>query len=166
MKNILLALFLICTISSAAQKKGYLGIEAGLNFIRYSSPAIGGHISGNGSVNQNILYGLQIGVVKFQELTGIYIPFQGRFTLLTAKDPKKISPLIFFEPGYGVYHHQENGVLTDGGFTIYTGAGLKFPSKTNNGGAFLSVGYSSFGFVVNEVKAPQNGVGIRFGIMM
>jgi hypothetical protein len=148
-------------------KKGYFGANMGINFVKNSDAIIGGYLSGNGEIAPGLLVGMQLGVVKFQNLEGIYIPFQARVTAMMGKNQQNVTPIIFIEPGWGAYNRENNIVgRVQGGFVFYGGAGIKFPSQKNNSGAFLSAGFSTFGTKTGSVNSYYSGVGVRFGVML
>lgn len=163
-----ICLFLICTLSNAQTKKGgYFSIALGANFQTApdQDPIIGGHLSGNAELGKGAYLGLEVGVVKFQLYQGVYIPIQAKFTLLPMKD-KKVSPLIVLSPGLGAYNKTVFGVSTTGGFVFYGGLGAAFSDAKKKSRAFITVGYSLFGFNVNDQDANIETIGIRAGVML
>jgi hypothetical protein len=156
MKTFLFGIFFIPMLSFAQQ--GYLAIEPAVYFKSASTPALGIHFSGNGKLGKTTYAGLQMGIVKFQELSKNYIPIQAKFSIIPSE---KLGLLFTIEPGYGVYKLNS----TTGGFVFYGGVGLVFPSS-KNGRGFLTVGYSNFGFQTAEAMNNVECLGVHFGFMV
>ena|SRR5438552_10933388 len=166
MKTFLLfCLFLIPALSQAQHKKqgGYFSFAGSVNIPTTAGmdPIMGAELSGNAELGKGGYLGLQAGVLKFQGMMGVYVPIQLKFSLMPAKNPKKVSPLIVLAPGLGVYNQTD----TQGGFTFYGGIGAVFAGKGKSGG-YLTAGYSSYGFTSGDINSTVETIGIRAGIMI
>ena len=168
--SILLLLTALPFFGICQGKKGYFSTSLGLNFAKMMDPAVGGHISGNAMFAPGCFTGLELGFVKFQGMDGIYMPLQLKITVMPGKDPSKISPIAFLQPGYGVYNKTAKVsntavTTTQGGFVFFGGAGLAFGSQ-GKGRMFLALGYSRFGFTINDRSSPVDMVSVRTGVML
>jgi hypothetical protein len=169
MKYTFAGLFLIFTLASSAQKKnkGYSSAAINLN-IGNNTQSFGASFGANVELSKGAFFGLEAGVLKFQDLDGIYLPMLGKFTIAPNIDKNKLSPLLVLQPGYGIYQHTYSAgsvqITTRGGFDFYGGVGVVFPGK-GKGHGFLTVGYSLFGFTTEDVKSNLEMVGIKTGIM-
>lgn len=158
-------LLLLPFLGISQKKEGYFALTVGANFKANTDPAFGAYLSGNGQIGPGFFIGAEIGVVKLPDLDGVYLPLLSRFTLIPRKDPKKLSPMILLQPGYGIYEKTVSNIKTEGGFCFYGGAGVAFPGQ-GKGRGYLTVGYSLFGLNVNDVGANLEMIGIRAGIMI
>lgn len=152
--------------SSAQQRNGYLGLEAGVYIVEPYDPGVGAHFSGNAEVASDMFLGAEIGVVKFHRLDDVYLPLLARFSMMPALRSGKARLLVVLAPGYGFYDDEYRRGSIDfkskGGFAFYGGIGAAFRGK-QNGYLTVTIGYSTFGFTTNGHKSNIDGVGIRFG---
>jgi hypothetical protein len=168
-KAFLLILLFLPTVTFSQQKKtsGFFQFEFGTYLIQERDPAIGVQLSGNGEFGKGFYTGLGIGVVKFQNLDGVYIPINLKFTLIAYKN--KTSPMIILDPGYGAYKNSIRvgsiSIVTQGGFNFFGGLGIAFGPE-GKGRGFIAAGYQLFGFQVNEKAANTESIGIKFGLMI
>jgi hypothetical protein len=163
---LLLNLSLIPFLSFAQHNSGYFSFVGSLNFPTNvdEGPILGGHASRSTQLGTSEYLGLEAGVVKFKSMHGVYIPIQLKYSLMPAKDPRKVSALIVLAPGYGIYKQAD----TKGGLVFYGGVGAAFPGK-GKGGGYLTVGYSSFAFTSKkstENNSTVSSVGVRAGVMI
>jgi hypothetical protein len=167
MRIILLGILLIPAALSAQQKqhKGFVSLEPSIHFYKKAEPAFGFQLSGNGQLGSGLYAGVEVGVVRLAKDSGIYIPFQAKFSVIPIRN--KYSPMVLIEPGYGVYKSKASSSAegTAGGFTFFGGVGLAFPGKDKSRG-FLAVGYSRFGFETGSTHTSIEGVGIKLALML
>jgi hypothetical protein len=167
--RILSLLLLLPSLLSAQEKKsqkGYFSLEIGTYFNK--DPAVGLHLNGNGALGKGFYAGMELRVVTFQDMDGVYIPILAKFTIIPNQNLKKVSPIAVFEPGYGLYNKTRVGPYSPavrGGINFFGGAGLTFP-ETGRGRSFLMIGYSLFGFKMDDVTANVETFGVRAGFML
>ena len=167
--TVLSALFFSFLSVSAQRRNGYVGLDAGVYFLKPHDPAVGVHFSGNIELVNALFFGPEIGVVKFDHLKKPYLPLLARFSIMPALQSRKASALIVLAPGYGLhdetYRRGNNWFNSKGGFAFYGGAGAVIPGK-KRGSLAITIGYTSFGFRVNGFKSNIDGVGLRLGAMI
>lgn len=156
-------------IFTLAQKgKGYASASFNLDFPKNTEPAIGLTLSGNAAVGKGGYVGASIGLIMFKNNDGPYIPFCLRFTGIPNTNEKQFSPLVIFEPGYGIYSNsQKVGNITinsGGGFTFIGLVGISFP-KVKKARPYLAAGYGNYGFTINTISDQIETFAVRAGIM-
>jgi hypothetical protein len=163
MRIIIAATLLLFACNSFAQKKGYSSIAAAVD-VKDRANAFGLYFSGNGQMAPGSFIGIEAGVIKFKGVNAPYIPLLAKITVAPNIDKNKLSPLVVVAPGYGTYSHNATGNTTTGGFDFYGGLGVVTASKTKTH-AFITIGYSRYGFTTQEIKSKIEMVGLRTGLM-
>lgn len=164
----LICLLLLPVIGLAQKKsKGYVSVNAALEFKSKTDPGFGGLASGNLQVSKEFFAGMQLGALKLPYKDGVYVPLQARFTIAPSMHSNKVSPFMLIEPGYGIYSKTHNNFFgsytEEGGFVLFAGGGILLPAS-QKGGLQVSVGYSSFGFKTGTYKDNLEMVGVRLGV--
>jgi len=162
---IVCCLFLPMLCLAQKKNKGYCSFDASIDVKKNYDPPIGIRFSGNGEIVNGFFLGAEVGVVKFPDLEGVYVPILARFTVVPNADSKKTTFLALLEPGYGAYNKQDalNAPL-QGGFNFFGGIGATFSGK-GSGRMYLAAGYSLYGFKRNDIKSDREMLGMRVGIM-
>lgn len=162
----LCSLFLIPALSFS-QGKAYFTISPVVYLTEESGLAIGGQPSGNFAISSKVYVGFESGLLKYGSFPGLYNPIQFKMSYFTNTNPSKSAAMFFVQPGYGAYTGQPfvNGGDVKGGFCFYGGAGVRMPSKSKIHG-FINIGYSVFGFTVNEKPMPEAALGVKFGLLL
>ena len=167
MKYILLLAILYSSAAIAQKKysKGFLSGTFQVDAPEHYKPIISGRLSGGVKLNNIALLGIGIGVTKFKEFKKIYVPVFG--TITVADFSKKLSPLVVFEPGYGIYNEKlkigNRSVTREGGFTFFGGGGVAV-AATSKANLSFSVGYSLYSFNTAGINSSVKGVGFRFTV--
>lgn len=151
MRKFLFGLLLIPTLCFS-QNKGYFSIAAIGDFPANINSGYGVHFTGNGQVSQFLYLGGGVGFTKFERLNKPVIPLFGNITIILGSE-NKIHPMLFIQPGYGVY----NNGYTKGGFYFNTDIAIGFPGKAK---PFLAFGYSSYSFNTEYLTFSSKG---RYG---
>ena len=147
----------MCPMISFGQKSEYFSFALG-----YDLPS-GGHgygvtLTGNGMVVKGLYFGGGIGYTKFKNLSISFIPLIANITLIG--NEKKIHPIIFLQPGYGVLNGNEE---TKGGFFFNGNIGIGFPGKVS---PFFALGYSRYAYTSFDFPISLTGFAMRAGIRL
>ncbi len=168
MRIIIAGLLLICSLNSFCQKnKGYASISGSFD-IRDNAQGYGALFSGNTRIGPGSFLGIESGLIKLKGLDAPYIPLFGKITVAPNFEKEKLSLLVVLEPGYGIYNHKtsigNSYITTKGGFDFYGGLGAVTSSKSK-AHAFVTIGYSRYGFSIEEITSKVEMVGVRIGVM-
>jgi hypothetical protein len=156
-------LLLVLPCFSNAQKKDYFTVAFGKDFPKHYH-VIGGHLTANTNVGKNIYLGAGTSFLKFDNTENFYFPVYANISFMQAGSKRKVYPLVFIQPGYGIYKHQETDVTTTGGFTFHSSAGVVYPFLFHKKG-FATIGYSHYTFRASDVASHRNSWGGRIGMM-
>jgi hypothetical protein len=164
LKHLFTCALLFCSLTFFGQYKSYVTGNFGVDFLKHERRALVARFGGGGVFQETVGLGVNAGVVKIDEVEGVYVPI-ALDILLFHKPQSKIFPIAMFQPGYGIYTKETIGTQTKGAFTFYAGAGIGFNAGKNLTG-HVQGGYSSYGF-----KSPMGtveditGVALRFSFL-
>lgn len=139
MKQKLLIIALLFSLSATAQKGGYFSLRGGAAFKDDLRKGIA-HMSLGYSHNHIFGIGAGIGYIDFDKP---YIPMTVDISFFGK--PGKISPVVIGSAGYGIYEKTNPYFTTKGGFTGSLNVGGALPVKGYRK-LFLTVGYALYYF--------------------
>lgn len=160
-----LLIFLSVFQTSRAQQKNYFSIAFGKDWPN-NHHVIGGYFTGNRKIAPDGLYaGVGTAFLKFDNTPDFFFPVFANISYFGIQPAKKVFPVMLFQPGYGIYHHEEAGIVTKGGLTFHSSIGIGYPFLFHRRG-YATFGYTHYTFITGDVKTFRNSVGGRLAILL
>lgn len=153
MKQQLLIIALLSSLSTSAQKGGYLSLRGGAAFKDELTKGIA-HLSIGVSPHHAFGVGGGVGYIQFDKP---YIPLTVDISFFGK--PDKIAPVVIGSAGYGFYKNKTPYFTEKGGFTGSLNLGVSVPIKKYTR-LFLTGGYSIYSFNGGQ-NVSTNGNSIR-----